>query len=111
LQRSFLGYEAQAVDMKTLRDPEGAEISHLIAACELAGKKVLEIGCGEGKLTRQYTGMPRILVGIDPNITDLRTAKNEIGGASFHLHIIQAIGEKLPFPSNTFDIVILASSL
>jgi ubiquinone/menaquinone biosynthesis C-methylase UbiE len=97
--------------MKALRDPEGAELNHLINACELSGKTVLEIGCGEGKLTRQYTGLPRILVGIDPKITDLRTAKNDISGVSLYSHVIQAIGEKLPFPSHSFDIVIFASSL
>jgi len=97
--------------MKAMRDPEGAELNHLINACELSGKTVLEIGCGEGKLTRQYARMPRKVVGIDPKITDLRTAKNDISGLSLHSHVIQAIGEKLPFPSHSFDIVIFASSL
>jgi len=97
--------------MKALRDPEGAEFNHLNNACVLSGKAVLEIGCGEGKLTTQYNGMPRLLVGIDPKITDLHTAKNDVCGGSLHSHVIQAIGEKLPFPSHSFDIVIFASSL
>jgi ubiquinone/menaquinone biosynthesis C-methylase UbiE len=97
--------------MKALRDPEGAELSHLMSACEISGKIVLEIGCGEGKLTRQYIGIPGKLIGIDPKITDLRTAKSEISRESLQSHVIQAIGEKLPFPPHSFDIVIFASSL
>ena len=54
--------------MKAIRDPERAECSHLIKVCELTGKNVLEIGCGEGKFTRQYAMMPRRLLGIDPRV-------------------------------------------
>lgn len=40
------------------RDPDGGEGRHMNNACELSGKIVLEIGCGEGKLTQQYAGIP-----------------------------------------------------
>jgi ubiquinone/menaquinone biosynthesis C-methylase UbiE len=95
--------------MKATRDPECAEINHLIKACELVGKEILEIGCGEGKFTRQYAGMPSRLIGIDPEIADLREAKVNKGPSNSAF--IQSIGEKLPFPSQVFDIVIFASSL
>jgi ubiquinone/menaquinone biosynthesis C-methylase UbiE len=107
--RFWLNLEAK---MKALRDPEGAELSHLIKSCELIGKDVLEIGCGDGKFIRQYATMPKWLVGIDPDLTDLSTAKNNTRSASPNSpHFIQAVGEKLPFPSHSFDIVIFASSL
>ena len=95
--------------MKALRDPEGAEFSHLVKACELAGKVILEIGCGDGKFTRQYAGIPRKIIGIDPEISDLHGAKENKGGSN--LFFTQSIGENLPFPSQVFDIVIFASSL
>jgi len=95
--------------MKAKRDPEGAEVSHLISACELAGKTILEIGCGEGKLTRQYARMPRKVVGIDPEKSDLLVAEKNKG--TTNSFFIQSIGEKLPFPNGVFEIVILASSL
>ena len=95
--------------MKALRDPEGAELSHLVKSCELTGKDILEIGCGDGKFTRQYAGMPGRLVGIDPEISDLYNAKENKGISNSFF--IQSIGERLPFPSQAFDIVIFASSL
>jgi ubiquinone/menaquinone biosynthesis C-methylase UbiE len=95
--------------MKALRDPEGAELSHLVKACELEGKTILELGCGEGKFTRQYEGMLKRLVGIDPEIADLKVANgSKVTSNSF---FTQAIAERLPFPSQAFDIVIFASSL
>jgi ubiquinone/menaquinone biosynthesis C-methylase UbiE len=97
--------------MKALRDPEGAELSHLIGACELEGSGILEIGCGDGKFTRQYAGMPKSIAGIDPEISDLAIAKKGQTVLTNHLYFIQGIGEGLPFPSYTFDIAIFASSL
>jgi ubiquinone/menaquinone biosynthesis C-methylase UbiE len=94
-----------------MRDPEGAELDHLVHSFPMAGKNILEIGCGEGKLTRQYEGMPRITVGIDPEISDLRIARQSKTTKNPQTDFIQAISENLPFPSQTFDTVIFASSL
>jgi ubiquinone/menaquinone biosynthesis C-methylase UbiE len=95
--------------MKPLRDPEGAELHHLIKACQPAGKDILEIGCGDGTFTVQYAGMVRKVIGIDPEFFDLNEAshKPRLSDSFF----IQANGEQLPFPSQAFDIVIFASSL
>jgi ubiquinone/menaquinone biosynthesis C-methylase UbiE len=97
-------------NMKANRDPDGAEFNHLIKTCELTGKNVLEIGCGEGKFTRQYVMMPKRLIGVDPVFADLCTAKNYKADEN-QLYFIQARGEKLPFGSQSIDIVIFASSL
>ncbi len=97
--------------MRPIKDPEGAELRHLASACELTGKTVLEIGCGDGKFTRQYAGIPNKIVGIDLDITDLIIAKAEKTISESHLCFIQSIGEKLPFPSHLFDIALFASSL
>ena len=95
--------------MKAMRDPEGAELHHLMNACELSGKTVLEIGCGEGKLTRQYAELPSRLFGLDPERSDLLVASGNKGGTN--TFFLQSIGEKLPFPGSVFDVVIFASSL
>jgi ubiquinone/menaquinone biosynthesis C-methylase UbiE len=98
-------------NMKAARDPDGAELHHLNKTCELKGKNVLEIGCGDGKFIRQYQVMPRRLVGLDPGLSDLYTAKSNLTDSIKLPYFIQAVGEKLPFPSHSFDIVIFASSL
>lgn len=97
--------------MKALRDPEGAELSHLVDVCELTGKNVLEIGCGDGKFIRQYAEIPGKLIGIDPDFSDLWTARQNQNTGRYPTHFIRAVGERLPFPPGSFDIVIFASSL
>jgi ubiquinone/menaquinone biosynthesis C-methylase UbiE len=104
----FTPWEA---NMKAARDPDGAELSHLIKTCELKGKDVLEIGCGDGKFIRQYSAKPRRLIGLDPVLPDLISAKSNKTDSMNLPNFIQAVGEKLPFPSHSFDIVIFASSL
>jgi ubiquinone/menaquinone biosynthesis C-methylase UbiE len=94
-----------------LRDPEGAEVGHFTAACQLAGKEVLEIGCGDGCLTWQYGGLPHRLIGIDPAGPELLKASSTSPASTQPVFFTQAIGEALPFPSQLFDVVLFASSL
>jgi ubiquinone/menaquinone biosynthesis C-methylase UbiE len=95
--------------MRPIRDPERAELNHLLSACPLEHQTVLEIGCGDGSFTRQYVRMTGKVLGIDPAMIDLACAKkkNRVKKASF----IQGEAEWLPFPSRSFNIVLLASSL
>ncbi len=97
--------------MNPLRDPEGAELSHLVAACLPAGRDLLEIGCGAGTLTWQYAGLPHKVVGIDPAASELRQAKGAGPALLTHVAFIQAKGEALPFRPQAFDIALFASSL
>jgi len=96
--------------MKALNDPEGAELSHLVAACSLPGRHILEIGCGNGKLTWQYAGLPRQVVGIDPDASVLRQATVNRQASSSNVSFLRAVGEALPFPPRVFDVVLFASS-
>ncbi len=49
-------------------DPEKRELSRLLAyAGNLTGKNVLEVGCGNGRLTHQLAPHARHITGIDPN--------------------------------------------
>lgn len=97
--------------MRPLRDPEGAELSHLVAACQPSGKAILEIGCGAGKLTWQYAALPRRVAGIDPAASELRLAQGAAPVPAPHAAFIQAMGEALPFRSQAFDVALFASSL
>ena len=92
------------------RDPEGREAKHIIAAGRLAGRDVLEIGCGNGWLTRQYCGKVRRVTGIDPGFEDLLEAKSNPPGAQPSF-TVQSMGEALPFRTAIFDAVVFSNSL
>jgi ubiquinone/menaquinone biosynthesis C-methylase UbiE len=97
--------------MRPIRDPEGAELNHLLAVCDLTGSRVLEVGCSDGKFIRQYAHLPGRVVGIDPVMSDLRTAIQEPALSSSRVNFLQTMGENLPFLQHTFDVAIFACSL
>lgn len=53
--------------MAITEDPEGYEIRALADAVSFAGCRVLEIGCGEGRLTARYAPAARTVIAIDPD--------------------------------------------
>ena len=47
-------------------DPEGNETDALFDLVEVEGREVLEIGCGDGRLTRRYADRAAHVTAIDP---------------------------------------------
>jgi ubiquinone/menaquinone biosynthesis C-methylase UbiE len=98
--------------MTVQRDPEEREINHLHAFADFAGARVLEIGCGEGRLTWRYAGAAAQVVGVDPDPVRLDVASREIPpGLRSTVTFALAKAEALPFPRETFDLAVLAWSL
>jgi 2-polyprenyl-3-methyl-5-hydroxy-6-metoxy-1,4-benzoquinol methylase len=97
-------------------DPENNEIRALLDfAGSLAGRDVVEVGCGDGRLTWRYADRAAHVVGIDPNPDKIARARSEIpldlrGRIEFHaldLETFAAGGEH----TERFDLVILSWSL
>lgn len=90
------------------RDPEGTETEYLKNLNVLQGKKVLEIGCGNGRLTQRIAPLAQSVIAIDPDLTRLAEAHAaNIPSA----HFLQADAVRLPFPGDTFDVAVFAWSL
>ena len=73
----------------------------------LGNKKVLEIGCGNGRITSFLANKPRTLVAIEPDSKKIKEAKEKIAKVSF----LMASGEKLAFSKASFDLIIFTLSL
>ena len=97
--------------MNRIRDPEGVEAKTLIRAGQFSGMGVLEIGCGFGWLTWQFAGSTHRVYGFDPSLPDLREAKISQPKEATTVYLVQATGEKLPYPSGRFDTAVFSSSL
>jgi ubiquinone/menaquinone biosynthesis C-methylase UbiE len=93
-------------------DPKGNEIRHLRQFAQLSGANVLEIGCGDGRLTWKYAAEPCQITGLDPDPARLAKAQQaRPPGLRARLAFIQAHAEAIPLPHETFDLAILAWSL
>ena len=57
------------------RDPEQTEVRVLRRQVPLAGAHVLEIGCGDGRLTRRIARLARAVVATDPDASLIARAK------------------------------------
>ena len=89
------------IAFKTNIDP----IEHLFAP--LDGKALLDIGCGQGKLSRALAKRGASVTGVDPQEAILVLARKNAPDATFE----QAGGEALPFADNTFDGAVMLNSL
>ena len=97
--------------MSVNKDPEKNERAHLLKHADFSGKRVLEVGCGDGRLTWRYADHAARVVGIDLDRDELRVASIERpsdleGSVSF----LQANSIRLPFRDEAFEGAIFAWS-
>jgi ubiquinone/menaquinone biosynthesis C-methylase UbiE len=94
------------------KDPEGSEKKYLQKFLDVRNKHILEVGCGEGRLTWKYAGASSLTVGIDPDHDALRVARaDSLHDLKTRVHFANASASHIPFSKETFDIAILAWSL
>jgi 2-polyprenyl-3-methyl-5-hydroxy-6-metoxy-1,4-benzoquinol methylase len=95
-------------------DPENNEIRTLFDLVDFSGKDVLEIGCGDGRLTWRYAEAAAHVTGIDPfeeaigraNANKLATLQDQVAFHHIAFKDFAAASE-----SEMFDLVILSWSL
>jgi 2-polyprenyl-3-methyl-5-hydroxy-6-metoxy-1,4-benzoquinol methylase len=92
-------------------DPEHAEIAALQALVpSFAGRRVLEIGCGDGRLTRRYADTAAAVTAIDPDATAIAECQTAVR-AWPHVAVYAVPFEQFVAPPATYDVVILSWSL
>lgn len=91
---------------------EQNETRFLRKLVDFTEKRILEVGCGEGRLTWRYAGSARQVMGIDPDRDALRVASYDMPSHLRKTTILACASSlNLPFPGETFDIALLAWSL
>jgi ubiquinone/menaquinone biosynthesis C-methylase UbiE len=74
---------------------------------DLSGREMLEIGCGDGRLSSLLANKVKHLTAIDPDQDKINQACKEISGVDFRV----GYGEKLEFNDRSYDIVLFSYSL
>jgi len=94
-------------------DPEDAEkVALFDFAGDFAGERVLEIGCGDGRLTWLYAGQAGRVIAIDPDPDEIKIALEDLppelrSRVEFHTSGIA----EFDAPEASFDIAILSWAL
>ena len=88
------------------------EVAALLAAATFTGRRVLEIGCGSGRLTQRYATSVRRAIGIDSDLDALTMATRECPTAlTERVAFVHSGAATLPFRGDAFDLVLFAWSL
>lgn len=93
-------------------DPEGNEVRALERVAEWRRKRVLEIGCGSGRLTLRLAALGATVEALDPDPRAVRLARRALP-ARYASRVRYRVGDalRLKFPDNFFDIAIFSWSL
>ncbi len=98
--------------MSILKDPEGIEILNLNNIADLSDQHVLEIGCGDGRLTSRFAPHAARVTSIDPDAAALLAASSNLPANLKRMSsFIRANAIDLPFPVQKFDLALLSWSL
>jgi ubiquinone/menaquinone biosynthesis C-methylase UbiE len=93
-------------------DPEGREIRALERVAEWRRKRVLEIGCGSGRLTLRLAALGASVHALDPDPKAVRLARRNLP-ARYAARVRYRVGDaaQLKLPDASFDIAIFSWSL
>ena len=95
-------------------DPEGNETDALFDLVELEGREVLEIGCGDGRLTRRYGDRVVHVTAIDPfedAIARANSRLSETPNARIEFRHVAFEDFAAASDADVFDVVLLSWSL
>jgi 2-polyprenyl-3-methyl-5-hydroxy-6-metoxy-1,4-benzoquinol methylase len=97
--------------MRVQLDPDRAEIEALKRATDWHRKHVLDIGCGDGRLTRRLAGLGATVRGIDLDEESIREARRNLPRRlACRVRFRVADARDLPFGDATFDAVVYSWS-
>lgn len=98
--------------MASVKDPIGVEARALAELADFDGKRVLEIGCGDGRMTLLYAEQARNVLGVDVEEESIREARAALPDRlADRVEFRVADAQSLDVPRQRFDIAFLSWSL
>jgi ubiquinone biosynthesis O-methyltransferase len=72
---------------------------------DVGGRKILDIGCGDGEFALELAKRGAVVTGIDAAAAMIDTAKRRASQHNVDITFQVAMAEQLPFPDERFDVV------
>ena len=93
-------------------DPEGAHLAALFRLADFRERRVLELGCGDGRLTVGIAEDAESVLAVDPDWEAIERARHTLpvkfaGRVSYNV----ACGKELEVERLSFDLVVFSWSL
>ena len=93
-------------------DPEGAQLAAVLRAADFRGRRVLEVGCGDGRLTWGIGTLAASVLAFDPVEESVLTARRECPAElreKVRFEVAQA--DEIDVPVQSVDLVFFSWSL
>ena len=91
-----------------LRDPENIESNFIRDILSPSAGNVLEVGCGDGRLTEKLRSVSVRVLGLDPDPGSIDKARHLLGNG---VKLVLGSGESIPLAGNSVDTVVFSLSL
>ena len=108
MARAYAGWRASTLGRITDR-LEDALLRDLLG--DVAGRAVLDLGCGDGKLAVRLAALGARVVGLDADPAMLRAAASRAAAAGVSVQFATGRAEVLPFMAGRFDLVVAVTVL
>ena len=96
----------------TLRPRAEEELGHWGGPRLVRGKRVLDLGCGDGRLALGAAPYAKQVIGIEPDAELIRSASAKARQAGYrHVRFAVGAGQSIDLPDASVDVVILSWTL
>jgi ubiquinone/menaquinone biosynthesis C-methylase UbiE len=93
-------------------DPEGAHLAALRRLADFGGRRVLEMGCGEGRLTKGIGVEAASVVAFDPDAASIAAARASLpADLADRVAFKVASAEEIEIERGAFDLVVFSWAL
>jgi ubiquinone/menaquinone biosynthesis C-methylase UbiE len=89
-------------------DKEGREAKTIRELLNLSGQRILEVGCGKGRLTQILKAEDNFVLAIEPDVEKIKTAERVVPTAEF---LVATIDDLNPCAEKLFDVIVFSLSL
>ena len=98
--------------MTAVLDPEGAHLAALRRLADFRGRRVLELGCGDGRLTLGIAEQAASVLAFDPDAEEVGAARRSLPAELAERVVYQvASGKEIELEPHSFDLVVFSWSL